>query len=426
MDGRWIKNWNELSTTDNRKSAMMIVEAGLDAIDTKQVIRDSLRIEENKLFVQDKIFDLSEFKRIKVVGFGKASCDAAQALEEVLGSKIAEGAVIGLHKKTCEFIETFEGTHPRPSVQNLEVGKRISEIAENAAEEDLVIVLVSGGGSALLCFPEAECEQGRMLYDASVKSGMPITELNTLRKHISLLKGGGLAKLLYPATVISLIFSDVPGDNYAEVASGPTYKDSTTAADAKKIIEDRNLGNFELIETPKDDKYFEKVHNVVLVSNKIAVEAMSEKASELGFSADILSYDIYDPIRTVADKFISRSEENAAIIGAGEPMMKIEKGGGSGGRNLFLGMTAIGKIPKDSVFISLASDGLDNSDAAGAIIDAAVSDEVAAAGIDMDPYLENYDAYVFFKKLGDGMIMTGPTGANVSDLMLLITKTEHE
>ncbi len=424
MDGRWIKNWKELSITNNRKLAMQIAEAGLDAIHTKQVILNSVKLEGNELRIQDKVFDLSKFKRIKVVGFGKASCDAAQALEEVLGSKIAEGAVIGLHKKTCEFIETFEGTHPRPSLQNLEVGKRIREISEDMKEEDLAIVLVSGGGSALLCFPKAECEQGTMLYDASVKSGIPITELNTIRKHISALKGGGLAKLLYPATVVSIIFSDVPGDNYAEVASGPTYKDDTTVDDAEKIIKNHNLGNFKLTETPKDDKYFEKVHNVVLVSNKIAVDAMSEKAKELGFSVNVLSYDIYDSINSVAEKFNSQSEENTAVLGAGEPMMKIKKAGGSGGRNLFLGMTAIGKIPKDSVFISLASDGLDNSDAAGAIIDAAVSDKISVSGIDMKSYLENYDAYAFFQKLGDGILMTGPTGANVSDLMLLITKHE--
>ncbi len=422
MNGRWIKNFAELAKTENRKRALEIAEAGLDAINTKKVVTESLALEGNILSVQGKPFDLSTFKKIKVIGFGKASCDAAQALEEVLGSKISEGAVIGLEKKACEFIETFEGTHPRPSPQNLEVGKRIIRIVEGIQADDLVIVIVSGGGSALLCYPEAECEQGRMLYDASIKSGIMISELNTVRKHISSLKGGGLAKMLYPATVISLIFSDVPGDNYADVASGPTYKDETTIADAEKVIKKYDLGSFNLTETPKEDMYFEKVHNNILVSNRTAVDAMAEYAKTLGFSIQVLSYDFYDQIEGVADEFISASSPDTAVLGAGEPKMKVENRGGSGGRNLYLGMTAIGKIPKDSVFVALASDGLDNSAGAGAIVDSLIADKVQSSGIDMKSYAERADAYDFFEKLGDGMIMTGPTGANVSDLMILMTK----
>ncbi len=422
MDGRWIKNWVDLAKSEERISAMRIAEAGLDAIDTGQVISRSVRIDGDKMFVKDQMFDLSKFKRIKVIGFGKASCDAAQALEKVLGRKIQEGVVIGLEKKTCEFIETYEGTHPRPSAENLEVGKKIKELTDGATEDDLFIIIVSGGGSALLCYPESECEQGRILYDASVKSGINIGELNAVRKHISGLKGGGLAKLLYPATVVSLIFSDVPGDDYAAVASGPTYKDQTTIADAQKIVEDYQLGNFELTETPKDDRYFERVNNIVLVSNKIAVEAMLEKAQLLGLSAKVVSHDIYDPIEKVYGKFSEQSKEFNAVIGAGEPKLRILKAGGSGGRNLFLGMMALPKVGVGSVFIALASDGLDNSDSAGAIVDHFVQEKLASSGVDIKSYFDAYDAYSFFQKLGDGMLFTGRTGANVSDLMILVNK----
>ncbi|MEK7066581.1 MAG: DUF4147 domain-containing protein, partial [Patescibacteria group bacterium] len=301
---------------------------------------------------------------------------------------------------------------------------KINEIAKNATEDDLVIVVVSGGGSALLCYPMAECDEGVKLYNASIKSGISIKELNTVRKHISGMKGGELAKILYPATVIGLIFSDVPGNNFADVASGPTYKDETTQADARAIVDKYNLGDFSLTDTPKEDKYFDRVHNIVLVSNKTAVEAMNIRANELGFSSKIISYELYDSQDEVMKMFLAKAQNNTALLGAGEPSLKIDKPGGSGGRNLFLGMKAIGKLDKDSVFIALASDGLDNCTAAGAIVDLTLSEKLKSSRIDLADYLSRYDALAFFEKLGDGLILTGPTGANVSDIMLLITRND--
>src|SRR3990167_9481914 len=164
MKERWIKNFKELATTKNRETALLIAEAGLDAI----------KLENNILLVQGQSFDLSKFKRIKVVGFGKASCDAAMALEKILEDKIKEGVVIGLQKITCDYIQTFVGTHPRPSEVNIEAGKKIFEIADQLNEDDLVIAIISGGGSALLCYPESECTQGRQLYDVFLKCGQTI------------------------------------------------------------------------------------------------------------------------------------------------------------------------------------------------------------------------------------------------------------
>ncbi|MBI3632605.1 MAG: DUF4147 domain-containing protein [Candidatus Vogelbacteria bacterium] len=419
---QWIKNYGELATSANRRTALDIVNSGLDAISTESVISNSIRVEDGMLHVKEEVFDLNKFMKIKVLGFGKASCDAAVALEKILGSKINEGVVIGLENKTCEFIDTYKGTHPRPSPGNVEVGKKINDIAIASTEEDLVIVIVSGGGSALLCYPLAECEQGTKLYEASIKSGISISELNTVRKHISELKGGKLAKLLYPSTVISLIFSDVPGDNYADVASGPTYKDVTSVLDAETIISKYNLGSFNLVETPKEDKYFEKVHNMALVSNKTAVDAMKKRSCDLGFTTKVLSYELYESQNEVIRSFTSEESQNTTLLGAGEPTMKIDKPGGSGGRNLYLGMKAIGKFTKNSVFISLASDGLDNSNAAGAIIDNVVLQKLQGSKLDLSDFVSRFDAYNFFEMLGDGMIITGPTGANVSDIMLLITK----
>lgn len=422
QDGRWIKNFSALATSENRTDALRIAEAGLDAIDTRRVVLENVRLEGEILAVKGERFDLSQFSRIKVVGFGKASCDAALALEEVLGEKIAEGAVIGLKKKACERITTYAGTHPRPSSANVAVGEKIHAMTEDMRGDDLVIVIVSGGGSALLCYPEAECEQGIRLYDASVKSGITISELNTVRKHISELKGGGLAARLYPATVIALIFSDVPGDVFSDVASGPTYLDPTTANDAQAIAVKYGLGEFAFNETPKDPKYFERIHNVVLVSNRTAIDAMAHAAKASGFGVDILSYDLYDEIETVPEKFFASSGDRRFVLGAGEPRMQVKGGGGSGGRNLFLGMQALAHMPADSVFVALASDGLDNSAAAGAIVDAALWEKCLASGLPVGEYLRRFDAYAFFEKLGDGMLVTGPTGANVSDLMIFFTR----
>lgn len=422
-----VKNFDELAITENRKLILQIAEAGYDAINTQKVILNSIKLENNILQILEEKFDLSKFKKIKVVGFGKASCDAAIALEKILGYKIKEGAVIGLQKVTCDYIETFSGTHPRPSEVNIEAGKKIFDIANESTVDDLVIVLVSGGGSALLCYPESECTQGKDLYDVFLKCGQTITEINTIRKHLSLLKGGGLAKIAYPATVIGLIFSDIPGDRYQDVASGPTYKDDTTTHNAEMIIHEHNLGNFDLVETPKDDKYFEKVHNFVLVSNKTAVGAMEKKSKELGLNTKIISTKLYEEVDEALKLIFDAKSDNTVVLAAGEPKLEVTKKGGSGGRNLYMGIRAINMnmIDQNSVFIPLASDGMDNSDSAGAIIDKKTIENISKLEIDLDDYVNRFDVYPIFQKSGD-MIMTGATGANVSDLMILLTKKDNE
>lgn len=423
MDKKWIKNYKELATTENRKLALDIVNMGYNSISTENVILNSIKIENNFLYINDQSFDLSKFSNIKVVGFGKASCQAALALEKVLGDRIKEGAVIGLTKVDCTYIETFAGTHPRPSVVNIEAGEKIFKIANESKEDDLIIAIVSGGGSALLCYSKTECNDGIKLYDEFLKSGKTTIEMNTVRKHISVLKGGGLAKIAYPATVIGLIFSDLPGEHFENVASGPTYKDESIVSDAQAIIDTNNLGEFNLIETPKDDKYFEKTHNFVLVSNETAVIAMGEKARELGFMTEVFSTELYDETEEALHKIFNEESNNTVVLSAGEPKLIIKKKGGSGGRNLYMSLEEIKlkMIDNDSVFISLASDGMDNSDAAGAIVDKQTLMNIKKLNIDVDDYLERYDAYPVFKESGD-MIITGPTGANVSDLMILLTR----
>lgn len=420
-----IKNFNELvQGKEHRIPALQIVEAGFESINTEKVILNHIKIEGQVLSVMDTKFDLTNFKRIKVVGFGKASCEASLVLEKILGSRIQEGVVIGLKKVDSMYIETFAGTHPKPSEENALASKKIFEMCKNSNEEDLIITIVSGGGSSLLCYPESECEQGRALYDSFLKSGKTAIELNTVRKHLSLLKGGGLAKVAYPATVIGLIFSDVPGNHFESVASGPTYKDTSTVEDAQVIIDNHNLGKFDLIETPKENKYFDKVHNFVLVSNEIAIEAMSKKAKELGFSASTVSSEMYDEVDISLQRIFNKKtlDSNSVVIAAGEPVLLVKKQGGSGGRNLYMALRSmkLEMVKENDVFISFASDGRDNSESAGAIVDKETIKKYKENNLNIEEYLENYDAYSFFEKTGD-MIITGATGSNVSDLMILLT-----
>ncbi|MEK7088531.1 MAG: DUF4147 domain-containing protein [Patescibacteria group bacterium] len=419
----WIKNFDELATTPNRKIVLKIIEAGLNAISTEKVVESSVLVIGNILFIKEKPFNLTKYRKIKIVGFGKSSCDAALALEKILGPRIKEGIVIGLYKVDSKYVETFAGTHPRPSEANIEAGKKIYEMLNDSSEDDLIIALVSGGGSALLCYGEDECKAGAELYDGFLKSGKTISEVNTVRKHLSILKGGGLAKLAYPATIIGLIFSDIPGDIFENVASGPTYKDKTTIADAQKIIKENDLGNFDLIETPKEDKYFDNVYNFVLVSNKTAVEAMTKKAQEFKLGISVVSTDLYDETNKALEKIFSVEKDNSVVLAAGEPSIIVKKEAGTGGRNLHMGLETIKMklIDNNSVFISFASDGMDNSDAAGAVVDKNTIKKSEKLGLDAGDYLNRFDSYTFFRKTGD-MIMTGPTGANVSDLMILLTK----
>src|SRR3989344_1222459 len=337
----WIKNFNELATTNNRRLALLVAEAGLAAINTEEIILSSIKLQKNILSIMGESFDLSKFKKIKVVGFGKASPLAALALEKILGSKINIGAVVGLSVADCKYIETFTGTHPKPSQANVDAGEKIYQIIKDSTPEDLIIVLVSGGGSALLCYGDSECKQNVALYDEFLKSGKTITEMNTVRKHISVFKGGGLAKTAYPATVIGLIFSDILGNVFENVASGPTYKDRTTIEDAQKIIIENNLGKFDLLETPKENKYFEKVHNFVLVSNKTAVEAMDKKAKELGFKTNIVSTELYDETEKALHRIFNEKSNNTVVLAAGEPKLIVKSKGGTGGRNLHMGLEEI-------------------------------------------------------------------------------------
>ena len=417
---RWIKNYDKLATTTDRKIVLDLIEAAYSSIDTETVIRSQVRYDGHILAVKNQSFDLDKFKRVFVIGFGKASCKAAFVLDSILGSRIDDGVAIGLQPLKCEYIRSYHGSHPQPTAENVQHAQEIVDIANKLNENDLVITIVSGGGSSLLCYPMSECEASQKLYESFLKTGGNITELNTVRKHISHLKGGGLAKMLYPASVIGLIFSDLPGNGYDMIASGPTYKDASTIADAQQIVDKYNLGQFELVETPKEDQYFEKVVNIPLVSNITALETMKQSALELGIETKVLTAQMYDEPSEALDKLIEASKNHHLVLAGGEPSIKVTKSGGTGGRNAYVGLTMLKKIQDGMVFASVASDGLDNGPVAGSLVD--YSDAKKADPAQIDAHLADFDSLGAFEKFAIEPLLTGPTEANVSDLLILYKK----
>lgn len=417
----YISNFETLATTPLRKDALLIAEAAYEAIDTKEVMYKNCRLENSVLSIADHEYDLTTFEHVYLIGFGKASCTAIAALEGVLSNQVTSGIVIDKSPGICQTVRVYQGAHPLPTPYNVELSGKVADLAVSATEKDLVIVVASGGGSSLLCWPMSECEQGNKLYEAFLTTGGTISELNTLRKHISSIKGGGLAKLLYPATVVALVFSDVPGDAYEQVASGPTYKDTTTIDDAKAILQKYSIEDtFTFTETPKEDIYFEKVTNIPVVSNRHAVSGMKAKAEELGYSVIVQSTEEYREASTVLAAMKQSLAPKTAVLVAGEPSVIVKHTGDKGGRNEYAAGKALLLVEDNQVCIPFATDGIDNKSlAAGAIVDTHALAYGDAQGIAVASYIEEGRHEDLCKDLGI-QIITGPTGSNVSDCIIYL------
>jgi glycerate 2-kinase len=428
--GHIINNFSKLATSNLRKHALEVIEAGFNSINTEQVIQKHLVYMQSKnvLVACGKKFDLSIYKRIVCVGFGKAAFSAVSEIQKILKDRISCGFVIDLKDGDLGNIVCKIGTHPYPTKINVQATKQLVEMLKECSEEDLVICVVSGGGSALLCDPnEMTCELESEIIAGLTVEGANILELNTVRKHISKVKGGQLAKIIYPATCISLIFSDVPGDDLGVIASGPTVKDSTTISDAvlvlKKynILEKLNIQNFKLIETPKESKYYEKIYNYLVVSPKQTLLSMKEKALELGFEVKIFDEKYQGEARKLGPEIVLKSKPGQCLLGAGESTVKIV-GKGLGGRNEEMVLSALPFLKPGQVFASLASDGHDNNDSAGAMADYSNLQKAKALGFEVDEYLANNDSYNYFSAV-EGLVFTGQTGSNVSDFFVFITES---
>jgi glycerate-2-kinase len=446
-----IKNGGTQLNRKARALALKSLESALNAVNPRQIIKSKLSLENSVLKVNEYSFYLKKIKNIYVVGGGKASGSMAEALEQILGKHITNGFVNVPHgsKHKTEVIKLHEASHPIPDEAGVEGTRCMLEIAEKAKKDDLIICLISGGGSSLMPMPRGEISiaDKRKITEDLLRCGATINEINTVRKHISHFKGGWLAKKAYPATILNLILSDVVGDPLDFIASGPTVPDSTTFSDAVKVLKKYGLwdkapafikkvlsdGEKALIpETPKaDDEAFKKAYNVVVGNNRFASLATCEHLKSAGLNTLLLTSTMEGEARHVGVILASIAREvfmsgnpitkPAGIIAGGETTVTVT-GKGLGGRNQEIALAAALKLSNmDGVVVaSLSTDGVDGpTDAAGAIADGKTLTRAAKMKLNPEEFLAENNSYDFFSRLGD-LIFTGPTGTNVNDVSVIV------
>jgi glycerate-2-kinase len=453
-----IRNLKELvdkghnkRTRKARALALQSLECALKAADPKQFLRSKLSLNNSVLCAHGESFNLQNFRRIYVVGGGKASGAMAEALEEILGDRITAGFVnVPYGSKHCtRVVELHEAGHPVPDQAGVAGTRRIMEIAGQAEKDDLVICLISGGGSSLMPLPREGVSLGdkRQLTGALLKSGAAINEVNTVRKHLSSFKGGWLAEKASPATVLALILSDVVGDPLDAIASGPTVADPSTFADARKVLKKYALwekvpssvrrvfseGEKGLVaETPKPrDAAFEQVHNLVVGNSRSASVAACDYLKSEGLNVLLLTAALEGEARHVGTMLAAVAREVAAsgnpvpkpagIAAGGETTVTVT-GGGLGGRNLELCLSAAMRLKgaEACVLASLSTDGVDGpTDAAGAVVDGETLARAAQLKLEPERFLAENDSYRFFAALAD-LIFTGQTGTNVNDISVIV------
>ncbi len=438
------------------QDACEIMASAIHEVDPYQCVNNCLKIEHEQLIIDQQSIPLSEFKRIFTIGFGKASVPMAMAVIDILGGRLTSANVITKDKSFTAYqnykekLNIFLGGHPIPNQESLDSTNALLDQLPKLTEQDLVIVVISGGGSALFTspMPDISLEALQHLTNVLLRSGADIQKINTLRKHLDQVKGGRLAQRLQPATVHSLILSDVVGDRLDMIASGPTAVDPTTFQDALEIVDQYELRGeisnsiIKLLkggvsrrhtETLKlDDLPVSRVSNHLIGTNMMAARAAKMKAVELGYHSLIISTQLTGLTEHVADflndiiqTLLVNNEpviKPACLILGGETTVQLS-GGGKGGRNQDLVLRMIPKIAgKDDVlFISLATDGEDGpTDAAGAASDAFIlRDDAGMRGIDLGTAIATNNSYQYLNEAG-ALIKTGPTGTNVNDLMLIL------
>jgi glycerate 2-kinase len=427
------------------RDALAIFHAALHAADARNAIQNHLCVEEGVLVAGEIRISLDDVDRIFVIAVGKAAAGMATAVEEVLGSRLNGGILVTKHghltAKPAKF-NVFETSHPIPDQAGVDASAAVAELAKGLGRQDLLIVALSGGASALLAAPAEPLtlEDKQFTTDLLLRAGADIAELNCLRKHLSTLKGGRLAALAHPATVVSLLLSDVIGNPIDVIASGPTAPDRSSFIDAFSI-----LRKFELIdkvpvrvrsriesgmagkiaETPKpDDPMFDRVHHIIVGSNELALEAATNAAKSLGYKTHVISSAIQGEASEMARRhteILKRATPPACLLSGGETTVTVA-GNGKGGRNQEFALAAALEIAgvKELAVLSAGTDGTDGpTDAAGAFVTGDTVERARSLGLAPDDYLLRHDSYTFFEALGD-LIKTGPTGTNVMDIHIML------
>ena len=418
---RIIKNFDELAITPERKILLEIIETGLASIQPTENFTRTVKFENNTLTILQSNYNLNDFENVYLIGFGKGSSTNAKLIEDLLGDRLTEGYVIDTEGQEFKKIEYTKGTHPVVSQQNVDFTFKIMERFSKMTDKDLVLVVVCGGGSAMFEHPHSvSIEQKIEIEKALIKSGANIIEMNKIRQHLSDVKGGGLAQILYPATVATLIYSDVPGNDITYIASGPTVKDSTTIEDAMELVNKFNIPDITpevFINNPHDDKYFEKVENHIVLSNLTALNAMKDKAEENGIQVNIFSDKFQGEARDASLELIKNETLSGMLLAGGETTVTA-KGNGVGGRNQEAVLSSILNLDEKILVCFIDSDGWDNSEAAGALGDVEVRRKMQENNLNGQEFLDNNDSFTFFQKTGDA-IMTGRLPSNVADLMII-------
>lgn len=434
-----------------RKDAETIFLEGVKAVNPSTAVLRHVKSQRNRLTVDDRSYDLSNYERVFVIGAGKASAAMAQPVEDMLGDRL-NGGIVQVkygYSVPLEKILINEAGHPVPDEAGLKGANQIVDILTQTKEKDIILFLISGGGSALLpCpVPDISLKDKQQTTQCLLESGVTIQEMNAVRKHISRLKGGQLAKLAYPSTLISLILSDVIGDDLASIASGPTVPDNTTFSDCLHIVEKYRIrdkipsavlrhikrgARGEIEDTPKAGHVaFQRTQNVIIGSNMLAIKAAERKAVELEYHSLILSTMIEGETREVAKVHAAVAKEvvktgnpvsrPVCVISGGETTVTL-RGKGLGGRNQEFVLAAAIEIEGlgNVVILSGGTDGTDGpTDAAGAVADGTTLARAIALGLDAEHYLRENDSYHFFQPLDD-LLITGPTHTNVMDLRLIM------
>ncbi len=426
-----IQNGRSPEIKKLRADCLSILDSALQSVNPYKVV---------KKHINEHPFEYSKHGEIYLLAFGKASVPMAQAVCDTL--EIKKGLAITndtKNKVKNREVKTFTVDHPIPTNRNIEATNQALSMIKKLEKNDTLVTLISGGGSALFCKPRVPIEDIQRITTILLKSGADIKEINTIRKHLSYIKGGQLARLAN-CRIFSYIVSDVVGDSIEFIASGPTAPDTTTFEDARETLFKYNLWNKipesvrkvierglrgNIPETPKPgDKVFGKVKNVVVANNSLACETAKKRAEELGYKAKIFSTNLTGEARKVGaflvKKALDELSEKEVMISGGETTVEI-KGKGKGGRNQEMVLSAVEMLKDLSlVFVSFATDGIDgNSDAAGAISDCYTLERALDRGLNLREYLRNNDSYHFFKNLGD-LLITGSTGTNVMDIQILL------
>lgn len=418
-----IKNYQELASNKIRKDALDIIEAGFEAIEVSKLIDNSVTIDNDTLTLAGNAYSLKQFKNISVYGIGKGSARAVHEIENIIGpDKITGGHVIDIQKVELVKVKSHVGTHPLPSDKNIRATEEIIRELKSAGAKDLIVVVICGGGSALLTkLADLSPLEAQFVSKVLLMQGAKIQEINTIRKHISEIHAGHFARYAYPAVVQTLVISDVPGDDVSSIASGPTVMDLTTKETAEAIAKKYGLPKFKFVETPKDEKYFKNVQNNIIASGTTALRSMEEKAKKLGYVTRVKDSKVSGIAKEIGKDLAESVKVGEALMAVGETLVKVNFPG-RGGRNQEVALGAVASLQLASAVASVNSDGKDNMPVAGAIVDYYQTRE-RLKNINKSPKdcLYKNNSFELLEELDD-IIQIKRVTANVADFMVALRR----